>query len=276
MSTTDKRRISLHLEIDVVITTLFHAFMSGLTDANLKDGEFDKKWDPTYVKSLINRDLLKYIALLCDRQMTNVFLEMSWADRVDNLEEYVKTLEKEYKAMKYWDVLKRFDDGKEWENFVDLTFREKSIQLQLTGNYRMKARQDYDMSTSIDATHGIVKAVATAYLGYIGGLIVSGKEKVIDVDSFAAILTWVLMDLLNNGHIPEKILREGRPTDYRQYFLDLCGSEAELDVFELALAVGYINYCEKGEFKMKSIDESFKGTCSSYFSEVIKRYKMKL
>ena len=255
MMIIENREIPLKLEIDVLLTTLFHAFMSGLTDANLKEGEFNKKWDPNYVKSLINRPTLQCIALLSERMMTDVFLEISWADRVKDL--------------------KDLNDGKMWEDFIENTFKSKSIQMQLSGNYKMKSRQDYDFYPAIDAIHGITKAVSAAFIGYAGGIEASNKEKVIDENSFAAILTWTLIDLLNKGEIPKSILKKGRPTDYRQYFLELCGGEAELSVLEDTIAITFLNNIENNSFHLKSADDYFKGSASHYFSDVINRFKAK-
>lgn len=269
------REIPLKLEIDVILTTLFHAFMSGLTDAYLKEGEFNKKWDPNFVKSLISRPTLQCIAVLSERMMTDVFLEIAWADRVDDFKEHLNVFNQEYKNKKLWDVLKDIEDGKMWEEFIDNTFKSKSIQMQLSGNYKMKSRQDYDFYPAIDATHAITKAVSAAFIGYAGGIEVSEKEKVIDENSFAAILTWTLIDLLNNGEIPESILKKGRPTDYRQYFLDLCGGEAELSVLEDTIAITFLNNIGFNDFQLKSVDECFGGSASHYFADVVKRFKAK-
>lgn len=271
----ENREIPLKLEIDVVLTTLFHAFMSGLTDANLKEGEFDKKWDPNYVKSLINRPTLQCIAVLSERMMTDIFLEISWADRVDDFKEHLNVFNQEYKSKQLWDILKDIEDGKMWNDFIEATFKSKSIQMQLTGNYKMKSRQDYDFYPAIDATHGIVKAVSAAFIGYAGGVEVSNKEKVIDENSFAAILTWTLIDLLNKGEIPESILKKGRPTNYRQYFLDLCGGEAELSVLEDTIAITFLNNVGSNVYRLKSVDECFSGSASHYFADVVKRFKAK-
>ena len=271
----ENREIPLKLEIDVVLTTLFHAFMSGLTDANLKEGEFDKKWDPNYVKSLINRPTLQCIAVLSERMMTDIFLEISWADRVDDFKEHLNVFNQEYKSKQLWDILKDIEDGKMWNDFIEATFKSKSIQMQLTGNYKMKSRQDYDFYPAIDATHGIVKAVSAAFIGYAGGVEVSNKEKVIDENSFAAILTWTLIDLLNKGEIPESILKKGRPTSYRQYFLDLCGGEAELSVLEDTIAITFLNNVGSNVYRLKSVDECFSGSASHYFADVVKRFKAK-
>ena len=271
----ENKEIPLKLEIDVLLTTLFHAFMSGLTDANLKEGEFNKKWDPNYVKSLINRPTLQCIALLSERMMTDVFLEISWADRVKDFKEHLNVFKKEYKSKQLWDVLKDLKDGKMWEDFIENTFKSKSIQMQLSGNYKMKSRQDYDFYPAIDAIHGITKAVSAAFIGYAGGIEASNKEKVIDENSFAAILTWTLIDLLNKGEIPKSILKKGRPTDYRQYFLELCGGEAELSVLEDTIAITFLNNIENYSFHLKSADDYFKGSASHYFSDVINRFKAK-
>lgn len=271
----ENKEIPLKLEIDVLLTTLFHAFMSGLTDANLKEGEFNKKWDPNYVKSLINRPTLQCIALLSERMMTDVFLEISWADRVKDLKEHLNVFKQEYKSKQLWDVLKDLKDGKMWEDFIENTFKSKSIQMQLSGNYKMKSRQDYDFYPAIDAIHGITKAVSAAFIGYAGGIEASNKEKVIDENSFAAILTWTLIDLLNKGEIPKSILKKGRPTDYRQYFLELCGGEAELSVLEDTIAITFLNNIENNSFHLKSADDYFKGSASHYFSDVINRFKAK-
>lgn len=271
----ENKEIPLKLEIDVLLTTLFHAFMSGLTDANLKEGEFNKKWDPNYVKSLINRPTLQCIALLSERMMTDVFLEISWADRVKDLKEHLNVFKQEYKSKQLWDVLKDLKDGKMWEDFIENTFKSKSIQMQLSGNYKMKSRQDYDFYPAIDAIHGITKAVSAAFIGYAGGIEASNKEKVIDENSFAAILTWTLIDLLNKGEIPKSILKKGRPTDYRQYFLELCGGEAELSVLEDTIAITFLNNIENYSFHLKSADDYFKGSASHYFSDVINRFKAK-
>lgn len=272
----ENREIPLKLEIDVVLTTLFHSFMSGLTDANLKEGEFDKKWDPSYVKSLINRSTLQYIALLSERMMTDIFLEISWADRVDDFKEHLNVFNQEYKSKQLWDVLKDLENGKMWEDFIDNTFKSKSAQMQLTGNYKMKSRQDYDIYPAIDATHGIIKAVSAAFIGYAGGIEVSGKDKVIDENSLAAILTWTLIDLLNKGEIPESILKKGRPTNYCQYFHDLCGGEAELSVLEETMAISFLKNIGSSGYQFKSVDECFSGSASHYFADVVKRYKAKL
>lgn len=271
----ENKEIPLKLEIDVILTTLFHAFMSGLTDANLKDGEFDKKWDPNYVKSLINRSTLQCIALLSERVMTEVFLEISWADRVEDFKEHLNVFNQEYESKQLWDVLKGLEDGKMWEDFIDNTFKSKSIQMQLSGNYKMKSRQDYDFYPAIDAAHGITKAVSAAFIGYAGAIEVSNKEKVIDENSFAAILTWTLIDLLNKGEIPESIIKKGRPTDYRQYFLELCGGEAELSVLEDTIAITFLNNIENFSYHLKSADDYFKGSVSHYFADVINRFKAK-
>ena len=162
-----------------------------------------------------------------------------------------------------------------WEDFIENTFKSKSIQMQLSGNYKMKSRQDYDFYPAIDATHGITKAVSAAFIGYAGGIEVSNKEKVIDENSFAAILTWTLIDLLNKGEIPKSILKKGRPTDYRQYFLELCGGEAELSVLEDTIAITFQNDIGFSSYHLKSADDYFKGSASHYFSDVINRFKAK-
>ena len=273
MLIVENREIPLKLEIDVVITTLFHAFMSGLTDANLKEGEFDKKWDSNFVKRLITPECFKYISDFCYQEVKDAFLDWIWTSGKDNgyIENNFGTFIKEYQSMKLDDLLKRFEVDSKWGEFVDETFNEKANQLQQTGNYKMKSRQDYEHEPSVNASYAITLTVSSAFYGYICGLIISGKEKVIDENSFAAILTWALTDLLNNGEIPEKILKEGRPADYRQYFLNLCGGEAELSVLEGMIAVAYYNNIT--DIQLKPVDEKFKGSASHYFADVVNRHK---
>ena len=269
----ENREIPLKLEIDVVITTLFHAFVSGLTDANLKEGEFNKKWNPDFVKSLITPDFFEYISDFCYQQVKDVFFDWIWTSGKDKgfIEENFGTFINEYHSMKLRDLLKRFEVDEKWNVFVDEIFNDKSTQLQQTGNYKMKARQNYEHEPSVNATYAITMTVSSAFYGYICGLIISGKDKVIDENSFAAILTWALIDLLNNGELPEKILKEGRPADYRQYFLNLCGGEAELNMLEEMIAIAYYNNIK--DIQLKPVDGHFSGSASHYFADVVNRHK---
>ena len=274
MLNVDNKEIPLRLEIDVILTTLIHAFMSGLTDSNLKEGEFNKKWDPEYVKSLLDERVLMSIVTVCERQMADLFLEWWWAEHSNNKEHYLEGFNQDFANLNIQDILKRFDDGESWKQFIDNLFEEKIEQLQTTGNYRLKSCHGYEIFPAIDAKHGIAKAVSSVFIGYCAALMLEEKE-IIDENSFAAILTWMLVDLLNVGCLPEKVLKEGRPANYQQFFLNLCGSQKELDVLEEVIAITYLNLFQKDVFRLKKVDNQFVGSASHYFADVVKRYKSK-